>query len=138
MALCLSVITTVTYARDDVQSHSIVSAMSQAQAKEKLGNHIRFYFGDQSHGKVEKRYGTFSTNKKTNAFNKSDQQACEWAFLSAMIQLKKRAEREGGNAVVNIKSNYKNNLVSSNDNFNCGAGSFVAGVALSGEVVRLK
>ncbi|MBF4217373.1 excinuclease, partial [Vibrio anguillarum] len=55
-----------------------------------------------------------------------------------MIALKDRAIKEGGNAVVNIKSNYKNNLTSSNDTFQCGAGAVMAGVALSGEVVKLK
>ncbi|MDE1308731.1 hypothetical protein L9W77_17725 [Vibrio aestuarianus] len=76
--------------------------------------------------------------KKTNAFNKTDEEACNWVFLSAMIALKDRAIKEGGNAVVNIKSNYKNNLTSSNDTFQCGAGAVMAGVALSGEVVKLK
>ncbi|POB08294.1 excinuclease, partial [Vibrio vulnificus] len=78
------------------------------------------------------------TNKKTNAFNKTDEEACNWVFLSAMIVLKERAIKEGGNAVVDIKSNYKNNLTSSVDTFQCGAGTMVAGVALTGKVVKLK
>lgn len=73
-----------------------------------------------------------------NAFNKTDEKACNWAFLSAMIALKDRAVREGGNAVINIKSNYKNNLTSSEKTFQCGAGALMAGVALTGEVVTLK
>ncbi|EIU7865318.1 excinuclease, partial [Vibrio vulnificus] len=56
----------------------------------------------------------------------------------AMIVLKERAIKEGGNAVVDIKSNYKNNLTSSVDTFQCGAGAMVAGVALTGKVVKLK
>lgn len=76
--------------------------------------------------------------KKTNAFNKTDEEACNWVFLSAMIALKERAIKEGGNAVVDIKSNYKNNLTSSSDTFQCGAGTMIAGVALTGKVVKLK
>ncbi|MGK0409717.1 MAG: hypothetical protein ACJASB_001875 [Shewanella psychromarinicola] len=54
-----------------------------------------------------------------------------------MITLKERAIKEGGNAVIGIKSNYKNNLTSSNDSFQCGAGTLVAGVARTGKVVKL-
>jgi uncharacterized protein YbjQ (UPF0145 family) len=55
-----------------------------------------------------------------------------------MIALKKRAIKEGGNAVVDIKSNYKNNLTSSSETFQCGAGAVMAGVALTGKVVTLE
>ncbi|EOK5726216.1 excinuclease [Vibrio vulnificus] len=127
-----------TFARDDVSNYSITKAMSSEVAKSKLGTEVSFYFGEQSYGKVLKELGEFKTSKKTNAFNKTDEEACNWVFLSAMIALKDRAIKEGGNAVVNIKSNYKNNLTSSNDTFQCGAGAVMAGVALSGEVVKLK
>lgn len=127
-----------TFARDDVGNYSITKAMSSEVAKSKLGSEVSFYFGEQSYDKVLKELGEFKTNKKTNAFNKTDEEACNWVFLSAMIALKNRAIKEGGNAVVNIKSNYKNNLTSSNDTFQCGAGAVMAGVALSGEVVKLK
>ncbi len=124
-------------ARDDIGSYSVNEALSTEQAKAKLGNNIKFYFGDTSHGTVSKKFGVYGTNKKTNAFNKSDREACEWAFLSAMISLRNRAMQLGGNAVINIKSNYRNNLTTSNDTFQCGAGAFVAGVALQGEVVKI-
>jgi len=125
-------------ARDDIGDYSVSNVLQTEQAKNKLGGNIKFYFGNQKHGKVKKRFGVYSTNKKTNAFGKSDQQACEHAFLSAMIQLKQKAENLGGNAVINIKSNYRGNLTSSNTTFKCGAGQVIAGVALQGEVVQLK
>jgi len=125
------------YARDDINDYIIKEALDLEQSKSKLGEKIKFYFGDQAHGEIVKTFGEFSTNKKTNAFNKSDLEACQWVFLSAMISLRDRAVREGGNAVINIKSNYKNNLTSSKDTFQCGAGTFVAGVALVGTVVKL-
>ena len=133
----LLLIPAATYARDDIESFSIEEALNLEQSKSKLGESIRFYFGDQAHGEIDKNFGEFRTNKKTNAFNKSDLQACQWAFLTAMISLRDRAVKEGGNAVINIKSNYKNNLSSSEENFQCGAGAFVAGVALAGTVVKL-
>lgn len=124
-------------ARDDIAAYSIDSVLSSEVAKQKLGTEMQFYFGDQQYSEPKMSFGEFKTNKKTNAFNKTDEEACQWVFLSAMIALKKRAVKEGGNAVVDIKSNYKNKLTSSNDTFQCGAGTFVAGVALTGKVVKL-
>ena len=126
------------FARDTIGSYSIDEAMSLEKSKGRLGNDIRYYLGEQKHGKIEKNFGEYKTNKKTNAFNKSDKEACQWFFLSAMISLRDRARREGGNAVINIKSNYKNNLTSSDDSFQCGAGALIAGVALVGTVVKFE
>ncbi|WP_299013147.1 excinuclease [uncultured Photobacterium sp.] len=125
------------FAKDDIASYSIQDALNLAHAKEKLGSDIKFYFGDQKFSKVKENFGEFKTNKKTNAFNKTDLEACQWVFLSAMITLKDRAVKEGGNAVVNIKSNYRDNLTSDRSTFQCGSGTFVSGVALVGDVVRL-
>ena len=38
-----------------------------------------------------------------NGFNKSDKDTCEWAFLSAILELQERAQREGSNAVVELR-----------------------------------
>lgn len=134
----LAFFSTSSFARDDIGSYSIENALSSEAAKAKLGTDIKFYFGEQKHPKVLSDFGEFKTNKKTNAFNKTDEEACDWVFLSAMIALKDRAVKEGGNAVVDIKSNYKNNLTSNEKTFQCGAGTMVAGVALTGKVVKLK
>ena len=124
-------------ARDDRQRHSITEALSRADFQAKLGD-VQLFWGDQNTPGVVRAFGEFTSNKKTNAFNKSDREACEWAFLSAVLALQQRALREGGNAVVGINSVYKNGEFSSRSEFECGAGKFVAGVALRGRVVQLK
>ncbi len=136
MLLVMSISTTV-LARDDVGDYSIADTLGLEQAKEKLGDEVKFYFGTQPHGKILKNFGEKGTNKKTNAFGKTDEEACQWAFLSAMMSLKDRAVREGGNAIVSIKSNYKNRETTSNETFQCGAGSIIAGVALKGKIVTI-
>jgi hypothetical protein len=138
MVVSLLSVSSASDARDSVGEYSINDLLELEESKSKLGSDIKFFFGDQSHGKVLKKYGEFKTNKKTNAFGKSDLKACQKAFLSAMISLRDRAVKLGGNAVINIKSNYKNNLTSSKDNFQCGAGAIIAGVALVGTVVEIK
>ncbi len=125
------------HARDELVRFSIEEAMAIPDAEAKLGAGIRFFFGDQEHPDVERQIGTYTSNKKTNAFGKSDRKACNRAFLSAMISLQERAIAEGGNAVVNIRSYYKSNEYTSPTEFECGAGGVVAGVALRGDVVKL-
>ncbi len=127
----------VSHARDDVASYSIENAFASEDFQERLGTEIRFFFGEQSPGEVLRTFGEYRTNKKSNAFGKSDQKVCEWAFLSALIALRDRAIKEGGNAVIGIESNYKNNRTSNETEFVCGAGAFVAGVALIGTVVTI-
>jgi len=136
--LVLSAFSTACYAREDVQAFPIKDILAQEQGKEVLGNDVRFYFGNQKHGRILKNWGEVSTNKKTNAFLKSDLEACNWVFLSAMKALKQRAIKEGGNAVIKIKSNYKNKETVSTTDFQCGAGNLIAGVALKGTIVKLR
>ncbi|MFK7978204.1 MAG: excinuclease ABC subunit A [Halioglobus sp.] len=125
-------------ARDDKNMRSISDAMNTANAKAKLTEGYTFKFGNQSHGAIVKNHGEFTSNKKTNAFNKSDLEACQWAFLSAMVSFQDRIKASGGNAVVNIRSYYRKNEVSSATEFECGNGAIMAGVTFKGEVVTLR
>jgi hypothetical protein len=58
-------------------------------------------------------------------------------MLSALKALQERAVREGMTDVINITSNYKNQPFSSATEFECGAGSVMAGVALKGTLVKI-
>ncbi len=124
-------------ARDTRHMFSLSEALENEAAKNKLDKNIRFYFGKQKHPAIAKNFGEVMTNKKTNAFNKTDKRACEWAFLSAMLSFQDRAIREGGNAIVNIRSFYKRNEISSETEYECGAGGIMAGVTFKGDVVKL-
>lgn len=125
------------HARDDQRMYPFAEALAAPAAQGKLDPAIKLYFGNQPHPAVAKEMGEWKTNKKTNGLNKSDQEACEWVFLSAVMELQERAQKEGGNAVINIKSNYKNNERSSETEYMCGSGALMSGVALKGTVVKL-
>ena len=125
-------------ARDTLHNWDVQEALQQGQQKGVILDNVKVYFAGQTHPEVEKKINEFRTNRKTNAFNKSDKEACLWTFFSAIKSLQERALREGGNAVIDIKSNYKNQEFVSATEFQCGAGTFVAGVALKGTVVTLK
>jgi uncharacterized protein YbjQ (UPF0145 family) len=98
---------------------------------------VPLYFADQAYPKPERKLVGMTTSQKTNAFNKSDQEACEWAFLSAIKVFQLKAQKEGMNAVVNITSNYKHENFASTTEFECGSGNIIAGVALKADIVKL-
>lgn len=125
------------HARDTKLMLPIDNAMAIKDTAEKTTGTVRFFFGDQPHPKVLQKMGDDTSNRKTNAFGKSDDKACNWAFLSSLIALEKRAEQLGANAVININSYYNKQEVSDPAQFECHAGAIMAGVALKGDFVKI-
>lgn len=134
--LMMFTVTTSVQARDERVKFKIKHLLETTKAKDALLS-VPLHFAEDSPTTFEKKYGEVSTNKKTNAFMKSDQEACEWAMLSALKALQERAVREGMTDVINITSNYKNRPFSSTTEFECGAGSMMAGVALKATLVKI-
>ena len=112
--------------------------MQNPEFKARLGDDVAFRFGDGKVPAGAQQLGEFVTNKKTNSVGKPDEEACRWAMLSALLELRERAAKEGGNAVVNIVSYYKKETYSSPTDYECHAGGIIAGVALKGVVVKLR
>jgi len=125
-------------ARDTLHNLNAQAALEKGHQNGNILNNVKVYFAGETTPEVEKKMGEFRSNKKTNAFNKSDEEACQWAFFSAIKSLQERALKEGGNAVIDIKSNYRDREFVSATEFQCGAGAFIGGVALKGTVVKLK
>lgn len=136
-ALLLALSSVAAEARDERLKMPIQDAMNTPEAKAKLDPDVKLFFGDAKHPAAKQTLGTFTSNKKTNFFNKSDKEGCEWVFLGAAIALQERAKREGGNAVVDVHSVYKNEENHSTTEYDCGAGGLMGGVALRGTVVKL-
>lgn len=124
-------------ARDDRLRFPISEALTTDAAKNKLDPAVKLYFGKQKHPKAARSFGHDTSNRKTNAMGKTDKQACDWVFLSAVLSLQERARKEGADAVVNIVSVYKDTRTESETEYLCGAGNIMAGVALRGEMVKL-
>lgn len=126
------------HAADTVHILPIEAALNANDAKARLGEDIKFYFGDQKTPAIARRIGSDKTSQKTNSFNKSFETSCNWVFLSAMLRLQARAKELGADAVVNIVSNYKNVERSSTTDFECHDGAIMSGVALKADFVKLK
>jgi uncharacterized protein YbjQ (UPF0145 family) len=140
VALATGVLLTSTSvsAGDDIYMLPISEAMASPDVEGRLDKSIHYYFGDTAHPAVERTFGEFVTNQKTNTFGKSYGKACTWVFLSAMLQLEKRARDLGANAVIGINSYYKKNEVSNQTEIECHHGLLLAGIALKGTFVSVR
>ena len=110
---------------------------SQAAKDAGIDGSVRFYLAGQKVNVLD-RLGEDVTNKKTNAANKSDEEACRWVALSAIKALQDGAKSRGANAVVDVVSYYKKNEFKSATNYECYAGTILAGVALKGTYAKVK
>ena len=120
--------------RDTTHHYNIQSALNSPEAQNVINPKIKLYFGKPAPGKVV--VANAVTNKKTNAANKSDEKACQWAFLSAVKQLQDKAQSSGATKVGNIVSYYKKNTFASSTEYECHAGHLIGGVALKGDIVK--
>ncbi|TCJ98346.1 hypothetical protein EV694_0738 [Volucribacter psittacicida] len=120
--------------RDTTHYLSINETLNSPQAKQVLNPNIKLYFAKSAQGKVVA--ADLVSNKKTNAANKTDQEACQWAFLSAVKQFQDRAVSLGATKVTNLVSYYKKNTYKSTTSYECHAGHIIAGVALKGDIVK--
>ena len=58
-------------AKDEKNMYPYAAVMQSDDGKLKLDQDIKFYFGDQSHSAIEKKLGSFVSNKKTSSIGKS-------------------------------------------------------------------
>jgi hypothetical protein len=124
-------------ARTTFHELEVAKAKSEGIGHEKLLD-VPVFMAGQKHRAIAKEYGVFRSNRRTNAANKSDEAACQIAFLSALITLQARARDMGGNAVVEVRSITRNEPFASATQYRCAAGGIVANVALEGRVVKLR
>ena len=116
----------LTLSLDDLKAHPEFPA--------KVPTDIKFFYGDQA-AKVSKVIGPVAVTRKSSKKYSNPSGSCQWAMFSALIGLAEEARLQGGNAVINIKSNFANVETSSETHFKCGVGNLMVGVALKGEIV---
>lgn len=123
-------------ARDTRLLLSVEDAIKQGREEGLIGTDIAFRFGKGNRGGYAKTMGSDISNRKTNAFNKTDVEACNWAFLSALKAFEENALGSNAKAVVEIVSYYKKREFSSTTEYECHVGNIVAGVALKGSYAK--
>ena len=119
-------------ARNTAVNVTLDSVLDMPEAKAKLDGSVKFYLAGSPTPHVAKKLGEDTSNAKTNAFNKTAEEACRWNALSALIKFQDHAKRDGADAVVDIVSYYDRETYSSPTDIQCRDGAFLAGIALKG------
>ncbi|GMU44945.1 MAG: excinuclease ATPase subunit [Xanthomonadales bacterium] len=132
----LALLAGVADARDTRLKLSIAEAIEQGRSEGIISDDVAFHFGKGRRGGYGKKLGSDIANRKTNAVNKTDKEACNWVFLSALKALQDKARDLDAKAVVEIVSYYKKKEFSSTTEYECAVGNIIAGVALKGSYAR--
>lgn len=125
-------------ANDTPANFSIEQAQAQADYATSIEG-VRFYFGNQGHPGVQQRLQRDATvSQRASSRHKSPEESCGRAFLNALVSLRDSALAQGGNAVVNVRSNWNHVEFSSRTEYQCVRGRMMSGVALKGDIVRIR
>ena len=119
-------------ARNTPVTVSLQSVLEMPEAKAKLDGSVKFYLVGSPTPKASKKYGEDTSNAKTNAFNKTAEEACRWNALSALLKFQEHAKRVGANAVIDMVSYNNHENFTSPTDIQCSDGAFLAGIALKG------
>ncbi len=122
------------HAEDAWEYFSVQDALNSPIAQEKLEPRVKFFMKGQSHGKVSNITREYTANKRTRKFGRSTEEACQVAFISALMAFQDRAHRESCDTVIDLYSVTKDREFVSSDQFSCLVGGMVANVALRGKV----
>lgn len=114
---------------DGMQQLSIKKALRDTRANANLDRRMKMSFGKRGGGGRE-----YTAIRRTNGVNKTTEEACNRAFLSALIALQDRARKQGKRSVVGIYSYHKKRVYSSGLRFQCDDGKMMSAVTLRGKV----
>lgn len=123
-------------ARNDRYLLPIKVALESTEAHNKPDGSVKFFFGKQGAPAVVTNLGTVTFHGKVNTRRSDDAQACNAAFVAALVDFEKRAKKAGANGVINIVSYYKNVEMVSPTEFECHAGA-AAHAILRGDLVKI-
>ncbi|HUR39888.1 MAG TPA: excinuclease ATPase subunit [Verrucomicrobiae bacterium] len=137
IAAALSTLSAPAEARDDRLLFDIQNVLNSALGKDRFDETVEFYWGDRIYPQPQESFGVHTTERRTFAPIRTDPEACDRAFIEALAALRDAAKAAGANAVVEIKSIYKNREFRSETQYECRAGYVVTGVSLEGRLVKL-
>ena len=124
-------------ARDERMLLDIAAAVGTPAWHDRFDDTVQFLWGDQSYAPPVKAYDITTVERRSFAPTRTDEETCIAAFIDALADLRDHAKQLGANAVVNIKSIYRNREFRSDTQFECRAGYVVNNVSLEGRVVSL-
>lgn len=135
LALVLGGLTPLAMARETEHFFDVAQAAESPLGKSRLLG-MPFYMKGQPAPESVKLLSTWTQERSSSGVMRTDKKTCDIAFLSALKALQESAQAEGGDAIINIVSTTKGKTTESATQYRCIAGTTIAHVALSGEVIK--
>lgn len=137
IAVVILLLPVVAHAKDEQRLFDIAFVMGSPEARERFDETIRFHWSGQTASAPLQTFKIHTSERKTFSPTRTEREACDQSFVEALAALRDAARAAGANAVVEIKSLYKNREFRSSTEYECRLGYFAAGVTLEGTLVKL-
>lgn len=124
-------------ARDEQRLYEISAALATPQGRDRFDDTIQFFWAEQDTPAAEQSFSIHTSERKTFLPTRTEQEACDQSFIEALASLRDAARKMGANAVVGIKSLYKNREFRSATQYECRLSYFSASVTLEGRLAKL-
>lgn len=129
-------------AADDKLVMPIDRALASQVAKERIDPKIALAFGFRQadgaqDGRVVKTVKRMLRPTDREHRRMSDEEICSTLFAQALQEFQQTASLEGRNAVVGIRSNWKDDEIASETTYVCAKGAAYMGVALKAVLVKM-
>lgn len=124
-------------AKDERLLLPIAGALSSTAGRDRFDDTVQFMWADQAYAPPLQSFDIFTVERRTFAPVHTDEEACNAAFIDALADLRDHAKQMGANAIVAIKSIYRNREFRSETEFECRTGYLVDNVSLEGRTVKL-
>lgn len=125
------------HAKDEQRLFDLASVLASPEGRDRFDDTVQFYWAGQDGPAPAQAFTVQISERKTFTPTRTEREACDQSFIEALAALRNAAKAAGANAVVNIKSLYKNREFRSPVEYECRLGYFAASVTLEGTLVRL-
>lgn len=124
-------------ARDDQRLFDLATVLGSAESRDRFDDTVRFFWSGENAPAPEQAFAIHTSERRTFLPTRTEREACDQSFIEALAALRDAAKKAGGDAVVEIKSLYKNREFRSATQYECRLSYFAATVTLEGRLVRL-
>jgi len=136
-ALLACVLPLAAQARDEQRLFDIATVLASPAGRDRFDDTVQFYWAGQDAPAAEQTFSIHTSERKTFLPTRTEREACDQSVIEALAALRDAAKKVGANAVVNIKSLYKNREFRSPVEYECRLSYFAASVTLEGKLVKL-
>jgi len=133
----LALVPAAAQAKDEQHLFDIATVLATPEGRDRFDDTIRFVWSGDAAPAPAQTFKIHTSERKTFLPTRTEQEACDQSFIEALASLRDAARAAGANAVVEIKSLYKNREFRSTTQYECRLGYFAASVTLEGTLVKL-